>query len=742
MASPNFKPNTREGLAVVERYWRKYCIQSNEDYVEYLLLEDQAIYINFFDWMYKTSRKKLLRSYDEYWRRLCQYFGLFARRRMNDNVHEQMRRFIEHVLPAERKVPRRTKIKNTLDVAVFSVLYRHHWVYSKHFRHGSMIIQFATIQLWSAITGTRPGVLLPQNVSLADKTLSKRKRDQTFQSDLPKYVSVDNLPASVCYRDIELFYLKGPDSKRDVLCAIIEFRNLKGRPEGADGTKFFTHGDYQLASCPINQIISLSFRDEAFLNTTLTPELIWRLRVPKRSPSLPLRWKPEKLDTPLLRRLHHTPYGYEVHESLPMTYDSSRQALQELGRDAGFEDNVGHYNYRRWTAKEVNRNFTSQERQRVLGQSGDAVFEKHYQSQFSNRDLQHVVLLRLSQEGLLRLAGSMLRKRDPLAPSDLTDAQKVTICQHPKVIKLRREKRKLMEQMRSLAGTIGKAKESFPQLYRSHEEVKKELSRLKQSKQLLGQSDIDHSDADGSEDEDWELPIPEYVFPERARLVENFYGPDAEDFHEDELLARRIQVTKDMIALSQLCEPNRRGNRGNDVDNNNEPEKLEEPVPPEEKSLECPTDVCIICCGQSRLSATNPSPHKFPSKRKDSLRRHLVGSHLARVNDGIRCTWPTCHSIPKFTKVTEFLAHAASVHAYDIHIKLQHLPNENRITNSDTSSVDSSEDSVESDGRLGTVTPASSVDFEPANIDPRLLEYNKATATETPLRRSKRLRRQ
>ncbi|KAI3015039.1 hypothetical protein CBS147347_11311 [Aspergillus niger] len=382
---------------------------------------------------------------------------------MNDDVHEQMRRFIEHVLPAKRKVPRRTEIKNTLDVAVFSVLYRHHWVYSKHFRHGSMIIQFATIQLWSAITGTRPGVLLPQNVSLADKTLSKRKRDQTFKSDLPKYVSVDNLPASVCYRDIELFYLKDPDSKRDVLCAIIEFRNLKGRPEGADGTKFFRHGDYQLASCPINQIISLAFRDDAFLNTTLTPELIWRLRVPKRSPSLPPRWKPEKLDTPPLRRLHHTPYG------LSMTYDSSPQALQELGRDAGFEDNVGHYNYRRWTANEVNRNFTSQERQRVLGQSGDAVLKN---------TTNHSLATGISS---MSFFSDRLRKRDPLAPSDLTDAQKVTICQHPKVIELRREKRKLMEQMRSLAGTIGKAKESFPQLYRSHEEVKKELSRLRKS---------------------------------------------------------------------------------------------------------------------------------------------------------------------------------------------------------------------------------------------------------------------
>lgn len=66
--------------------------------MEYLLLEDQTIYMNFFDWMYRTSRQKLLQSYDEYWRRLCQYFGLFARRRLNGNVYEQMRRVCCFVL--------------------------------------------------------------------------------------------------------------------------------------------------------------------------------------------------------------------------------------------------------------------------------------------------------------------------------------------------------------------------------------------------------------------------------------------------------------------------------------------------------------------------------------------------------------------------------------------------------------------------------------------------------------------
>ncbi|KAJ5205120.1 hypothetical protein N7472_001568 [Penicillium cf. griseofulvum] len=119
-----------------------------------------------------------------------------------------------------------------------------------------------------------------------------------------------------------------------------------------------------------------------------------------------------------------------------MTYDSSRQAFKELGRDVRFEDDIGHYNFRRWTANEVNRNFTSQERQRVLGQSGDAVFEKHYQSQFIGRDLQHVDLLRPPQEGVVRFAGSMLRKRDLCAPSELTDTHNRAIRQHPDILQL------------------------------------------------------------------------------------------------------------------------------------------------------------------------------------------------------------------------------------------------------------------------------------------------------------------
>jgi hypothetical protein len=161
------------------------------------------------------------------------------------------------VFPAERKIFRHAKEKETLSVEEFSIMQRHYWIYSFYFRHGNLHVQQSVIMLWSSITGTRPGVLLPKVDSSIIKptdsaefvsdlsaegqdppvpfTLpSGRKRDKSFKSDLPKYVPINDKLKTICWRDIELFYIRNLDRDRDVLCAIINFTNLKGRPERAD----------------------------------------------------------------------------------------------------------------------------------------------------------------------------------------------------------------------------------------------------------------------------------------------------------------------------------------------------------------------------------------------------------------------------------------------------------------------------------------------------------------------------
>lgn len=86
--------------------------------------------------------------------------------------------------------------------------------------------------------------------------------------------------------------------------------------------------------------------------------------------------------------------------------------------------------------------------------------------------------------------------------------------------------------------------------------------------------------------------------------------------------------------------------------------QLEERLLPKETYVEYLTDVCIICYSEYRRLASNPPPHKFPSKRLDSLRRYLIDFYLVYADYGISYNWEAYRSLPKFAKITEFLAHA------------------------------------------------------------------------------------
>jgi len=140
-------------------------------------------------------------------------------------------KFFEYEFHVGRNVSRKVRRrKEILDVEDFGLCLRYLWKHSTFIRCGNMMLQQSAIMVWSCFSGTRPAVLLPASPP-SEEPGAKRRR---YTSVLPKYVSVSDEPKSICYGDIELFYLKNRGS-RDVLCAIINFRNLKGRPEGADG---------------------------------------------------------------------------------------------------------------------------------------------------------------------------------------------------------------------------------------------------------------------------------------------------------------------------------------------------------------------------------------------------------------------------------------------------------------------------------------------------------------------------
>jgi hypothetical protein len=88
----------------------------------------------------------------------------------------------------------------------------------------------AFVLLRSSFTGTRPRILVPPD-------LSKRRRHtrDDYKSDIPQYVRYDKLPRYLCYRYIDLFVIRDPEGGSDVVVAVVNFRNIKGTEQGADG---------------------------------------------------------------------------------------------------------------------------------------------------------------------------------------------------------------------------------------------------------------------------------------------------------------------------------------------------------------------------------------------------------------------------------------------------------------------------------------------------------------------------
>jgi hypothetical protein len=102
--------------------------------------------------------------------------------------------------------------------------------------------------LFSAFTSSQPNTLLKVNDSplkssreslinnLLNNTLADNSDGDILVNNKFK-LNAQNIkrPGTVYYRDINFFLLRNPDNpERDILIIEVNFRNLKGRVEGAD----------------------------------------------------------------------------------------------------------------------------------------------------------------------------------------------------------------------------------------------------------------------------------------------------------------------------------------------------------------------------------------------------------------------------------------------------------------------------------------------------------------------------
>ena len=156
---------------------------------------------------------------------------------MNTQVHE------------DHEVSRRARRKDTLSAEDLGILLQWHWKY------GTLIFpterrrcDLRLLKLWSSFTGSRPATLVANDGSASNDSRESSADDLSSNilgddSDGDTLVGGElesktqtTRSQTVCYGDIDLFLLRNPDNpQRDILMAEVDFRNLKGRPEGADG---------------------------------------------------------------------------------------------------------------------------------------------------------------------------------------------------------------------------------------------------------------------------------------------------------------------------------------------------------------------------------------------------------------------------------------------------------------------------------------------------------------------------
>jgi hypothetical protein len=156
---------------------------------------------------------------------------------MNTQMHE------------DHEVSRRARRKDTLSTEDLGILLQWHWKYGMLiFPTERRRCDLSLLKLWSSFTGSRPATLVANDGSASNDSressadLSSRNtlRDDSDgdtlvggESDLKTQTTRSQ---TVCYGDIDLFLLRNSDNpQRDILMAEVDFRNLKGRPEGADG---------------------------------------------------------------------------------------------------------------------------------------------------------------------------------------------------------------------------------------------------------------------------------------------------------------------------------------------------------------------------------------------------------------------------------------------------------------------------------------------------------------------------
>ena len=109
-------------------------------------------------------------------------------------------------------------------------------------------------------------------------------------------------------------------------------------------------------------MLSLAFADQAFKSRWLRePADLFAFEVDKERGLLgvPLEWKEEKLEVPILRRAEPSVDGYTTSAQKAWRYDDARNPALRLGKAVGLKDPFHFYELRRGAGEAIDGAFAA-----------------------------------------------------------------------------------------------------------------------------------------------------------------------------------------------------------------------------------------------------------------------------------------------------------------------------------------------------------------------------------------------
>lgn len=369
-------------LTDMKRRWMRFCetLANAGHWKEHLLslsYETRGIADSFVHFLMRQAEtgRRPIRSQNSvrvYTRNLSGLYKQFSGKPIDPRLQQYLVSAVKVEITPRFKLRREPKPKPVMGPDLFTHLQHFRWVRdTSNFRIGLDRLDDSCLRLFYMFTGCRKHELV-YNARSTDR-LKVREFDQEddaytdVEDDLPEARTGKCIVCGgpddreetpklkvLCWEDVELWILQDPERNggRDRLAMQVLFRYHKGEKNKRVPTWFVFVEERLPVLCPISHILAKALAEGVIAVGALDRvDRFFSTNIKQGGMKIP--WKPEFRHTPVFRQSVDSLEGGGKKISEPITRCAFDARSKRLGKDAGLEEDLTQYCYRRGFAETV-----------------------------------------------------------------------------------------------------------------------------------------------------------------------------------------------------------------------------------------------------------------------------------------------------------------------------------------------------------------------------------------------------